>query len=117
MRSKARPPTPEQSERIRKVKAIGCLACRQLTPPRYTYAAADHHVKGSRRLGHDKTSGLCDWHHQAYPPDGYTHKRARAELGPSKAEGTKPFVARFGTDEERLTLQNQLLENFHEMEV
>jgi len=35
----------------------------------------------------------------------------RDELGPSLADGSKPFRAEFGTDAELLTIQNELLGN------
>lgn len=114
MRSKAKPATAAQSDRMGKIKRLGCLCCRRLN--RYTFAEADHQVSAGKRLGHDATVGLCCWHHRAVPLQGMTHGMCREILGPSKAEGTKPFRARWGSDEELLAEQNRLLESFSDCE-
>ena len=110
MRSKARPATKEQKNRMMAIKEAGCLACKLLKPERYSYAEADHLKSGNRRIGHDHTIALCPWHHRMVPPEGMTFKQAREILGPSKAEGSKPFHARFGSEQFLLEMQRDLLE-------
>lgn len=66
-----------------------------------------HHLRGKSR--HDLTVGLCCWHHQAIPFSPYTHQFMRDYFGPSLAEGSKPFHAEFGSDDELLGAQNLLL--------
>lgn len=41
--------------------------------------------------------------------DGQRRAKMTAALGPSLANGSKPFRAEFGTDKELLDLQNALL--------
>ena len=45
----------------------------------------------------------------AQPWPDRTHQFMRDEVGPSLAEGSKPFHERFGSDAELLARQNELL--------
>jgi hypothetical protein len=60
--------------------------------------------------------GLCGWHHRAEPWAGQPIAWCRQSLGPSLAEGSKPFHEFFGSDEELLAIQARLLEKYHDSE-
>lgn len=69
-----------------------------------------HHLDGKTKPDcHQKTIGLCVWHHQARPIDGMTHAYCRLKFGPSLHEGSKPFHRAFGSDDELLAMQNQII--------
>ncbi len=71
-----------------------------------------HHLtECGRRLGHDFTIALCQWHHRGDPPVGMSKTEATGLYGPSYADGRRPFAEVFGSDDELLAIQNQLLEN------
>lgn len=109
MRSKnSKRPTPAEWERMSQLKMIGCIPCWKLGF-RGVCAAADHTKSGNKRVGHAATYANCDWHHQAIPFAGMTHKQCEAERGPSKANGSKPFHAYFGSEQELLALQETIL--------
>jgi Recombination enhancement, RecA-dependent nuclease len=85
------------------LQRIGCICCRILG----VYSQADmHHVlTGGRRTGHKDTIPLCPYHHRgvvAFP-------RGSFDPGPSLANGSKPFHARFGTQKELLAKVNELI--------
>lgn len=69
-----------------------------------------HHLDGKTKPGcHQKTIGLCQWHHQGRPMFESTHAGSREHYGPSLAEGSKPFHAAFGSDEWLLARQDAIL--------
>ena len=53
--------------------------------------------------------GLCAWHHRGVP-ENFSHAEAREILGPSLAEGSRPFHDEFGSDEELLEIQEFILD-------
>lgn len=68
-----------------------------------------HHFKsGDRRRGDEFGVGLCVWHHRGHP-ENMTHSEARKVLGPSLAEGSRPFHDEFGSDDELLEIQEEIL--------
>lgn len=74
------------------------------------FGAYDHKKSGNIRIGHHAGFCNCDWHHQAYPMDGWTAPMMRRHYGPSLAEGAKPFYATFGTQQELIAKQTAWLE-------
>ncbi|KAF1005455.1 MAG: hypothetical protein GAK28_03207 [Luteibacter sp.] len=108
-------PTKAESRRIDQLKTGECLCCwlnRQQGRPTAHFGGCDaHHVlSGGRRIGHMATLGLCPWHHRALRPYAdMTDAQATELFGPSLALGSKPFHAAYGSDEELLALQEQLL--------
>jgi len=52
---------------------------------------------------------LCQWHASAITDPGETWPRMRMIYGPSLMCGSKTFRAAYGTDEELLELQEQML--------
>lgn len=100
--------TKADRDRITAIKEGVCMACLQLGHE-IGFPEAHHLLSGGRRIGHHATVGLCSWHHRAVVPAGTNHAYMRATLGPSLAEGSKPFHERFGSDVELLAQQNSYL--------
>ena len=101
-------PTKAEKARMDKLKEMGqCVACYQIGIHGRGYIQIHHLLSGNRRIGHMASVSLCEWHHLGRSEMG----RAEAErvLGPSLANGSKPFRAKFGSDMELLALQNALL--------
>ena len=91
--------------RYRKLFDYGCVCCR-LLDGRYSLPQMHHLVdRGTRAAsgGNSATLPLCPWHHQGIP--GMFGKNAtRQVMGPSLADGSKPFNARWGTQRDLLAL-------------
>lgn len=102
--------TPNKAEEARRdaCKAGHCMACIQRRINVKGQGLVEwHHLDGKKK--HDKTIGLCIWHHRALLFWGHTHEAMREHYGPSLAEGSKPFHEAFGSDASLLELQNQYL--------
>lgn len=105
-------PTVADAMRFTAIYAIGCICC--LMAGRPGRAPEVHHLTetgrhGHKRRGHRFTIGLCPWHHQAVPPTGMTDADAAAILGPSYKLHARKFRLRFGSDDQLLALQDQLI--------
>lgn len=101
-------PTKAQRERMDAIKYGPCLCCKQRKLR--SYAPDIHHLlSGNRRRGHGFTIGLCAWHHRAAVAEWATRSEMFAMYGPSLADGSKPFHEAFGSDDELLALQNELI--------
>lgn len=125
MKTKSKPkPTRAEWAYMGRVKAAGCLACWKnhwRKNPGYSFAAVfdwialppceAHHPKdGNRRRGRAEVFGLCLWHHQGDPVDvGGSIKRATEQQGPSLHHDARSFHAEYGTDDELLAFQAELL--------
>lgn len=94
-----RPATVDEAERMDRVAAWGCVACRlDRVAPRPT--AIHHLLRGGVRMGHRYTIGLCDpGHHQDGAPLGITSRH------PWKAR----FEARYGSEIQLLALTDEAL--------
>lgn len=117
IRRKAGPrPTKAESRRIERIKSGECVCCwlnRQNGRLSAGFKGCDAHhlLSGGHRRGHVATIGGCPWHHRGVKPfDQLTDAEASDLYGPSLAHGSKPFHAVYGTDDELLDLQNQILE-------
>lgn len=95
-----------------KLKQIGCIACNQRKYRLMCVSGVEiHHLlSGNRRRGHMFTIPLCAWHHRASHGPLWSKRYAREVLGPSLADGSKPFHAAYGSDEELLAEVNKALE-------
>ncbi|MEY2117099.1 Ref family recombination enhancement nuclease [Rhodanobacter sp. FW106-PBR-R2A-1-13] len=107
-------PTAAESERMGLVKRLGCLCCQRnaalgLAQPYSGPCEAHHLLSGGRRIGHDHTIGLCQWHHRAVPPEPMSERDAIARYGPSVATGSKTFHLVYGSDVDLLAVQNAAL--------
>jgi hypothetical protein len=86
--------------RFDQLHRLGCICCRKAGSG---YRAPDvHHIlEGGRRLSHQVTLPLCPEHHR-FPSTG-------AVVGPSLADGSKVFAAKWGTQMELLAEVNTLI--------
>lgn len=112
MRHSTGKPTKAEQARFDAMKEQGiCIACLlRGTQPQYAQHIEIHHLlSGNRRIGHMATVSLCGWHHRKVLDFGCTEKEMREALGPSLADGSKPFRAEFGTNNELLAIQDDLL--------
>ena len=91
------------------IHAGNCMACAQLGIDMSGSGYVQwHHTAG--RKHHDRTCGLCQWHHLGRPMFELTTQQCRERYGPSLiADGSKPFHARFGDNPSLLARQNALL--------
>lgn len=110
-------PTKAEAARIVACKSGTCVACEiRKTQPGvplgfFVHAGGDYHhlLSGGIRRGHMFGVCLCPWHHRAVIGWGCTHKEMRDYYGPSLAEGSKPFHAEFGSDQDLLNRQDAIL--------
>jgi len=95
-------PTKEQASRMQWIgeQYGGCLPC-LLKGQHQVLATVQHVTKGRKRLGHDATYGLCEWHHFGHLP-----KR----IGPSLAHGSRVYQRHFGSEELLVDLQTWLID-------
>lgn len=108
--------TPTKAERahIERIKHGLCVCCVRNMPRGLQRADQEgcdaHHVlSGGKRRGHLYTLGLCPWHHRGICPGIYPGTAAATRaLGPSLANGSKPFHDTYGTDDQLLELQATL---------
>ncbi len=86
--------------RFAKLVELGCIACLK---SHSGYRAPDiHHIiSGGRRMGNEFTLPLCPEHHRV-PSTGTV-------VGPSLADGSKVFAAKFGTQMQLLREVNELI--------
>jgi hypothetical protein len=109
MRSNAPPATPEEIEYMLLCKSLGCLACWRLEPPLFTYAEFDHFKRGNKRIGRTCGCALCPWHHRGVLIVNQSFAWHREHYGPSKAEGSKPFHTKFGSEQFLLDMQQSII--------
>ena len=100
------------TRRCQRIYQIGCLACRKRG---WFNPCQAHHLNedgkaGQKRRGDAETVGLCPWHHVGEPIGNMTAMDCRARLGPSLKLESKAFREKFGSDNELLEWQNQLIE-------
>jgi hypothetical protein len=95
---------------------VGCLCCaielHQVGYEDISLTTIEHVTDRGRRLDdeHQATIGLCPWHHQAAPWNGLTKKEMTAIIGPSLAEGRKPFEEHYGDEVHvLLPLQDEII--------
>lgn len=92
--------TKLDARRFLKLVELGCIACIKAGSG---YRAPDiHHVlRGGRRIGHQATLPLCPEHHR-FPSNGKV-------VGPSLADGSKVFEAKWGTQKDLLIEVNAMI--------
>jgi hypothetical protein len=101
-------PTAEESAWIVAIKEGRCVAC-YLRAQFNDGCDAHHLLSGGRRRGHLFTIGLCAWHHRGVPDMHCTVKEMRELFGVSLMDGSKLFRDAYGTDDELLQLQKEVL--------
>jgi hypothetical protein len=99
--------------RFDEFRKIGCICCKQMG---WFRDPEVHHITdGGRRIGHQETLPLCEWHHRAVRPYGLpTDKLAARVYGPSLASGKKTFQDYFGSELELLEDVNALIRKIAE---
>jgi hypothetical protein len=100
----------EFNRRCFAIAQIGCLACSKrgwFNSPDVHHLNLDEHA-GQKRRGDEFTIGLCPWHHRGVPFCDNA-KRCRQILGPSLAKEPIKFREEFGSDDELLDIQNDLI--------
>lgn len=116
MRSKAKPPTKAESERMRDSKEGVCIPClvwaRAGNMPMEhvaTQSDYDHKKSGNKRRGHAYGFASCLWHHRGRVSEGWTHAQLRSYFGPSLMDGSRLFKATYGSDDFLIGVQNDIL--------
>lgn len=132
-RKKRRPgncePTPEELARIRAGKAGPCIPCLAgviagVIEPHHACTGGNdgqhdlpdmeynHTKSGNMRRGHAFGFATCIWHHhgsQQLHALGMSYDKAYARWGPSLFDQAKVFHFVFGTDDELIELQTEVL--------
>ena len=70
----------------------------------------DHKKSGDIRRGHLFGFGSCAWHHLRHPYGDKTIAQTREIWGPSLMDGSALFRRTYGTDDELIALQAEILE-------
>jgi hypothetical protein len=97
-------PTKADIARFEKLHRIGCLCCRKAGSG-YRAPEIHHILSGGRRISHQATLPLCE--HHRIPSTG-------AVVGPSLADGSRVFSAKWGTQLELLAEVNALIDRFNQ---
>lgn len=105
-------PTKAQEARFLAIQMLGCIVCRK--HKRIFRAAEIHHLTvggrhGQKRRGHDYTIGLCGWHHRGANAFGNPDLGLKT-YGPSYALHARQFRETYGSDDQLLAYQNELIE-------
>lgn len=87
---------------------VGCVIC-QTRGLGYREPEIHHLTSCGRRLGHDQSIGLCQWHHRGIPDAGRNHREMRELFGPALTDGSKTFRDAYGDDQQLLNACNDLL--------
>lgn len=108
--------TAAQQARQDAARAIGCIVCRDLFSHlpesqrlQCGWTEIHHMNSGGRNRGQDFTVALGSWHHRAVVLDGWGLRKMVDVFGASLARGSKTFHAEFGSDDELLARQNELI--------
>jgi Recombination enhancement, RecA-dependent nuclease len=96
--------TPSKAEvaHFRKLQLLGCIACLiEGVFPQCGHPEMHHMLSGNKRRGHAFVLPLGAWHHRGVRPQWMpSDKEAKFFYGPSLAHGSKPFTARYGTQDQ-----------------
>lgn len=111
--------TVAQIARRNRMQEIGCIAClineQDGKPTLRPYAPKldiHHLTNGARRLGHDETVCLCQFHHKGdwWPFETAGYAEMEAIYGPAYHRAKRIFHYTYGSDAELLAGQNLLLQ-------
>lgn len=107
--------TRSQELRFERMREIGCIACwKEGHRDLICGASENHHLNfdgkaGQRRLGHDFSIPLGQWHHQGIPKPGIRPENMALLFGPSLRLQSKKFRETYGSDSELLAETNRLI--------
>lgn len=106
-------PTKREAEYIERCKTGPCVACvvRSRSEPFHPIYGCDfHHMKsGNVRRGHMFGVGLCVYHHRGHPIEPFSSRKMRAYFGPSLMDGSRLFHLTYGSDDDLIALQRELI--------
>lgn len=103
-------PTKRESEYIERCKTGPCVACHVGGVLWQDIGNDFHHMKsGNVRRGHMFGVGLCLWHHRRIPPEGLCHRLAESFFGPSLMDGSRKFHLTYGSDDDLIAIQRELI--------
>lgn len=69
----------------------------------------DHKKSGNIRRGHAFGFCACKWHHLGHPGEGWLADQMRLHFGPSLMDGSRLFHDTYGSDDELIELQTEIL--------
>lgn len=98
-------PTKADVARFELLMKLGCICCRKAGSG-YRTPEMHHILSGGRRISHQAVLPLCSDHHR-FPSTG-------AVVGPSLADGSRVFAAKWGTQMELLAEVNALIAGLRE---
>jgi hypothetical protein len=111
-----RAPTQAEGFRVAAAKVTACIPCLVWAraghmPMEHVANLADYnHCKsGNVRRGHAMGYACCGWHHRSIVGEGWTHAQMREHFGPSLMDGSRLFHATYGSDDELIALQSEIL--------
>lgn len=102
--------TKAEKKRFERIVEAGCVACSVNGLRTNQHAEVHHLLDGGVRRGHAFTVGLCFFHHRGIPIGTRSVAEMTDAYGPSLYHNARAFHERFGSDEELLAIQNQLIE-------
>jgi hypothetical protein len=98
------------------MRELGCICCLMRRAPWIVHRSwrpieIHHLLSGGKRIGHDATVALCHWHHQAkcFPSTTSGYMAQSRLYGPSLEREPRRFREVYGSDDELLAFQNELL--------
>lgn len=116
MRSKAKPPTMAEHDRMMACKEGPCMACYVgardgwITRSFVVHGCDYNHCKsGNIRRGHAFGYALCIYHHRKHPMGDCSLPLTQMLYGPSLMDGSRKFHEIYGSDDELISLQNEVL--------
>lgn len=108
MRHSTGKPTKRESEYIERCKTGPCVSCTLWD--RYVSPCDFHHMKsGNVRRGHMFGVGLCAWHHRGHQIEGWSRQNMADYFGPSLMDGSRLFHLTYGSDDDLIALQRELI--------
>lgn len=120
MVGKTKTPTKSEKRRMTILKEnVPCIPCLMIGKKRLP--SIQHTVSGMTRDGHQSTYSSCDWHHFGYPLENWENLPGNAGgakqatsglLGPSFANGRRPFEEFFGREALLVSIASRLVASF-----
>ena len=123
--------TAVESRRIAAAKAGVCVVCltrmiAKTLPPQWVVVGHEgtgslffglleyHHLKsGNVRRGHMAGLGVCPYHHRGVPQNDMTLAQCRDRWGTALTDGSRLFHETYGSDDELLSQQDEILRLYH----
>lgn len=111
-----KPMTTSELSRVMDAKFLQCIPClvraRAGLMPMSNVATCceyDHSKSGNIRRGHGQGFASCSWHHRRIVGEGWTFAQMTEHFGPSLLDGSRLFHETYGSDDELIAIQNEIL--------